>query len=230
MTPIELIKYINTPDQQQWQEMDREEKSTYLNPEWVQWNLQRGSVERLAEDKEAILQIIGSSCPHDSYCDIPECMFNGRVVCQVEQDQADKIMNLYAAKESPWQALAKIAPPDKWLEMYTHYQEILTKEDATDFWQEQFQIANAEINELKRLYQNFADLYDLKQKEWKEELTKNTLLKDADLQLVADKKEILEYAELFINMSFDFINGKIDSQHYADTLKLSINNLYGKHK
>lgn len=30
-----ISKYINVPDQQQWQEMNKQEKNTYLNPEWV---------------------------------------------------------------------------------------------------------------------------------------------------------------------------------------------------
>jgi hypothetical protein len=34
----EPAKYINAPDQQQWQEMSHSEKAEYLNPEWVKWN------------------------------------------------------------------------------------------------------------------------------------------------------------------------------------------------
>lgn len=33
----EPVMYINIPDQQQWQEMSRDEKSSYINPEWKKW-------------------------------------------------------------------------------------------------------------------------------------------------------------------------------------------------
>lgn len=48
-----------------------------------------------------------------------------------------------------WSALERIAPPDKWMNMYEHYQELLTQEDVASFWHEQYLIANKERNELK---------------------------------------------------------------------------------
>jgi hypothetical protein len=49
-----------------------------------------------------------------------------------------------------WSVLAKIAPPEKWIEMYQHYQELLIAADTAAFWKEQFDIANAERNVLKQ--------------------------------------------------------------------------------
>jgi hypothetical protein len=49
-----------------------------------------------------------------------------------------------------WSALAKIAPPEKWIEMYQHYQELLIAADTAAFWKEQYDIANAERNVLKQ--------------------------------------------------------------------------------
>jgi hypothetical protein len=48
-----------------------------------------------------------------------------------------------------WSVLAKIAPPEKWVEMYQHYQELLVAADTAAFWKEQYDIANAERNTLK---------------------------------------------------------------------------------
>lgn len=51
---------------------------------------------------------------------------------------------------SDWSKLEKICPdPDKWLKVYKHYQELLTNEDVSEFWHEQFIIANEERNQLK---------------------------------------------------------------------------------
>ena len=57
---------------------------------------------------------------------------------------------------SNWDELAKIAPPEKWLEMYKDYNDMLTTEDVSGWWQEQFLICNehrkslqAKINELE---------------------------------------------------------------------------------
>jgi hypothetical protein len=48
-----------------------------------------------------------------------------------------------------WSKMEKVASPDKWLEMYSHYQDILMNEDVAGFWNEQFEIANRERNFLK---------------------------------------------------------------------------------
>lgn len=51
--------------------------------------------------------------------------------------------------DANWSKLAKIAPPEKWIEVYKHYQELLTAANTGAWWQEQFYIADAERNELK---------------------------------------------------------------------------------
>jgi hypothetical protein len=56
----------------------------------------------------------------------------------------------FAEKEiGDWNKLAKIGTPDKWLKVYEHYQQLLIQRDVTEFWKEQYEIANAERNELK---------------------------------------------------------------------------------
>lgn len=52
--------------------------------------------------------------------------------------------------ESDWIKLKSIcADPNKWIEMYKHYQDLLIKEDTISFWKDQFDIANKEREELK---------------------------------------------------------------------------------
>lgn len=51
---------------------------------------------------------------------------------------------------SDWSELEKIAPPHKWIDMYREYQKMLTQEDTAAWWQEQYNIANAERNEIKQ--------------------------------------------------------------------------------
>lgn len=63
--------------------------------------------------------------------------------------EIDRRLNEKQNKEDSFEALAKIAPAKKWIEMYKHYQELLTKADAAEFWHEQFNIADKERNELK---------------------------------------------------------------------------------
>jgi len=54
-------------------------------------------------------------------------------------------------EERDWSKLEKINNnPEKWLEVYKHYQELLNNQDVTDWWQEQFNIVNVERNNLKR--------------------------------------------------------------------------------
>lgn len=67
----------------------------------------------------------------------------------------ERYKNQYALQINPepeykWSELEKIAPPEKWLKVYEHYQELLTKQDVAGFWQEQFAIADAERNDLKK--------------------------------------------------------------------------------
>lgn len=49
-----------------------------------------------------------------------------------------------------WDQLSKIATPDKWIEMYLHYQELLSLNDVASFWQDQYFVANKERNDLKK--------------------------------------------------------------------------------
>lgn len=54
-----------------------------------------------------------------------------------------------SAKEDKWSKLDKIGSPDQWIEVYKEYQEMLTREDVTAFWHEQFMLADRERQLLK---------------------------------------------------------------------------------
>ena len=58
------------------------------------------------------------------------------------------------SKTYTWDDLEKIAPPNKWVQMYLEYSDMLTKEDVASWWQEQYEIANKERNELKEQLKN----------------------------------------------------------------------------
>jgi hypothetical protein len=64
----EPAKYINAPDQQQWQEMSHSEKAEYLNPEWVKWNDQPKDQGEVPEEywKQVIAEIRIASLPPDT--------------------------------------------------------------------------------------------------------------------------------------------------------------------
>lgn len=49
----EPVMYINIPDQQQWQEMDKDEKYAYLNPDWKKWNKEQED-KRLDADPQTL--------------------------------------------------------------------------------------------------------------------------------------------------------------------------------
>jgi hypothetical protein len=51
--------------------------------------------------------------------------------------------------KNDWTKLEAIAPPEKWLDMYKHYQELITQEDVAGFWLDQYQIANTERKKLR---------------------------------------------------------------------------------
>jgi hypothetical protein len=59
-----------------------------------------------------------------------------------------------------WSKLEEIALPEKWIEMYKHYSELLIQEDVAGFWQEQFTIANKERNELKEKKKEWISIFD----------------------------------------------------------------------
>ncbi len=61
-----------------------------------------------------------------------------------------RIKSLSPQKED-WSRLSRITTPEKWIEMYKDYQELLTKEDVSEWLSEQYNIANKERNELKAL-------------------------------------------------------------------------------
>jgi hypothetical protein len=67
-----------------------------------------------------------------------------------------------------WKELEKIAPPDKWIKMYEHYQEILTAGDTASWWHEQYLIANSERNQLKWLNEIRAEQNNYPMFKWKE--------------------------------------------------------------
>lgn len=48
-----------------------------------------------------------------------------------------------------WNDLAKIGPPEKWIQMYHEYTDMLTKEDVAAWWAGQYEMANKERCELK---------------------------------------------------------------------------------
>jgi hypothetical protein len=49
-----------------------------------------------------------------------------------------------------WGKLAKISDnPDKWLEMYSDYSEMLIQESVKGFWQEQFQMMSKQFAEVQ---------------------------------------------------------------------------------
>lgn len=67
-----------------------------------------------------------------------------------KKESIAEVMQGYADQTaSDWQKLAAIARPQKWLEMYADYQNLLTAQDVAAFWKEQFEIANKERDELK---------------------------------------------------------------------------------
>lgn len=61
-----------------------------------------------------------------------------------------------------WNELNKInSNPASWLMMYKHYLELLTQQDVSAWWQEQFEIANKERNSLKENFPNgFTSWYE----------------------------------------------------------------------
>lgn len=56
-------------------------------------------------------------------------------------------INWQKQQSGDWSKLAAIAPPEKWEEMYRHYQELLTGQDVSGFWQEQFEIQKQQFKD-----------------------------------------------------------------------------------
>lgn len=96
-----------------------------------------------------------------------------------------------------WEDLAKIAPPDKWIEVYKHYQELLTIQDATAWWAEQFNIANKERNELKEKYTNLRQqIFDLRNKIYSELQTDSNNLPKVVENYVQDLDRLIDGLEI----------------------------------
>jgi hypothetical protein len=71
-------------------------------------------------------------------------------LCKLIGEKNKEIFELKQQKDEDWSELAKISnDPKKWLAMSDAYSDMLTKEDVAGWWQEQFNIANQERNELK---------------------------------------------------------------------------------
>lgn len=58
-----------------------------------------------------------------------------------------------------WSRLEKIAPPEKWLEMYEHYGDLLSQSDVATWYADQFSICCRERNELKAKLNNWDYVY-----------------------------------------------------------------------
>ena len=62
----------------------------------------------------------------------------------------EKIEEKVYPKKKTWEDLVKInKDPQKWLDMYQQLQEMLTQEDTTSFWEDQYYICNNERQNLK---------------------------------------------------------------------------------
>lgn len=105
-----------------------------------------------------------------------------------------------------WSALAKIGTPKQWLGIYCDYLDLSTREDVAGWWQEQFNICNAERNELKK--QNSNDVGDI------EKAAENIF----NIDVV---KEII----------FEFIDGKITIGKLTENLnnKIKLKNMEAGH-
>jgi hypothetical protein len=68
-----------------------------------------------------------------------------------------KVESQIESPENPWSKLEKISTPEKWMEMYKDYQDLLTKEDVATWYQEQFDICCKERDFL-RLTSKTSDL------------------------------------------------------------------------
>lgn len=93
-----------------------------------------------------------------------------------------------------WDKLAEIGPPEKWLEIYKDYLELLLQEDVRGFWQEQFNITNKERNQLKSTLHNMTSVLEVQQElisELREilELNPGDSIKEAVIKLKAQRDE-----------------------------------------
>jgi hypothetical protein len=62
----------------------------------------------------------------------------------------EKIEEKVYPKPKTWSDLVDInKDPQKWLDMYQHYQELLTREDAAGWWEDQYYMCNNERQNLK---------------------------------------------------------------------------------
>jgi|688.fasta_scaffold12674_12 hypothetical protein len=92
--------------------------------------------EDCKDDKEFLTRVVGKA---DAITGSTESM-----------DFLEAIQEKVYPKKKTWNDLAKINnDPQKWLEMYQHYQELLTREDTAAWWQEQYFICDNERQNLK---------------------------------------------------------------------------------
>ncbi len=66
-----------------------------------------------------------------------------------KEDFLSYVSQLKSESNDDWSELAKMGTPEKWLDVYEHYQDLLIKEDVARFWEEQFNMATKR-NELKQ--------------------------------------------------------------------------------
>jgi hypothetical protein len=92
--------------------------------------------EECADDKTFLDKVIGKA---DAVTGSLESM-----------DFIEKIEEKVYPKKKTWEDLAKInKDPEKWLDMYQHYQELLTREDVAGWWEDQYYMCNNERQNLK---------------------------------------------------------------------------------
>lgn len=51
-----------------------------------------------------------------------------------------------------WTTLQKMAPPEKWLEMYEHYQALVKEKEMAKYWRDMYQHTQQQLDNLKERY------------------------------------------------------------------------------
>jgi hypothetical protein len=49
-----------------------------------------------------------------------------------------------------WTPLKKMAPPEKWLEMYEHYQALLKEKELSKYWRDMYHHAAQQLDDLRQ--------------------------------------------------------------------------------
>ena len=92
--------------------------------------------EECSDDKAFLEKVIGKA---DAVMGSPESM-----------DFIGKVEEKVYPRKKTWEDLAKINnDPQKWLDMYQQLQELLSREDAAGWWEDQYYICNNERQNLK---------------------------------------------------------------------------------